>query len=203
MTQRRSRSSGRQSRHTTSQTKASKSELYPGNFEDAVGDIQSYIGNSFPLIFIDPTGWTGYPFDKIKPLFVRPKCEVLINFMYSFVQKFVHSNDESTITSLEPILGGPGWRTRLDPNLDRGPATEKLFRETLKAVGNFEFVVSTKIDKETTDRPHFFIAYGTKGNYHLYKPLTICCNGFIPMEPRDDYHSEPSLSGRNQSSRMA
>jgi three-Cys-motif partner protein len=135
---------------------------YCGEFETAVPDIQTYIGNSFPLIFIDPTGWTGYSFNKIKPLFARPKCEVLINFMYAFVHRFVHSDDESTITSLEPILGGPGWRNRLDPNLDRGPATEKLFRETLKAAGNFEFVVSTKIDKATADRPHFFIAYGTK-----------------------------------------
>jgi hypothetical protein len=63
---------------------------------------------------------------------------------------------------LEPILGGPGWRDRLDPNLERGPAAEKLFRETLKSVGNFDFVVSTKIDKATTERPHFFITYGTK-----------------------------------------
>ncbi|MGO8917682.1 MAG: three-Cys-motif partner protein TcmP, partial [Stellaceae bacterium] len=137
-------------------------KTYCGNFEDAVADIQTYIGNSFPLIFIDPTGWTGYPFDKIKPLFARPKCEVLINFMYAFVYRFVHSDDESTIASLEPILGGPGWRDRLDPHLDRGSATEKLFRETLKSAGNFAFVVSTKIDKVTTERPHFFIAYGTK-----------------------------------------
>lgn len=137
-------------------------KTYFGNFEDAVNDIQSYVGSSFPLIFIDPTGWTGYAFDRIKPLFEPPKCEVLINFMYSFVSRFVHSDDPSTIASLEPNLGGPGWRDRLDPNLDRGTATEKLFRETLKAAGKFEFVVSTKIDKATTDRPHFFIAYGTK-----------------------------------------
>jgi len=32
----------------------------------------------------------------------------------------------------------------------------------LKSVGNFDFVVSTKIDKATTERPHFFITYGTK-----------------------------------------
>jgi three-Cys-motif partner protein len=137
-------------------------KTYCGDFENAVPDIQSYIGTSFPLIFIDPTGWTGYALDKIKPLFARPKCEVLINFMYAFVHRFVHSDDASTINSLEPILGGPGWQDRLDPNLDRGPAAEKLFRENLRAAGNFEFVVSTKIDKATTDRPHFFIAYGTK-----------------------------------------
>ena len=62
---------------------------------------------------------------------------------------------EDTVGSLNPILGGSGWRDRLDPNLDRGPAAEKLFRKTLKTVGNFDFVVSTKIDKATTDRPHF------------------------------------------------
>ena len=114
------------------------------------------------MIFIDPTGWAGYPFDKIKPLFARPKCGVLINFMYAFVHRFVHREDEDIITSLNPSLGGAGWRNRLDPSLDRGHATEKLFRETLKAIGDFEFVISTKIDKATTERPHFFIAYGTK-----------------------------------------
>jgi three-Cys-motif partner protein len=133
-----------------------------GKFEDAIGLIQIFIGRSFPLIFIDPTGWTGYPFDKIKPLFARPRCEVLINFMYGFVHRFVYSDDEETIASLNPILGGPGWRARLGPNLDRGLGAEKLFRETLASVGNFKFVVSTRIDKATTERPHFFITYGTK-----------------------------------------
>jgi three-Cys-motif partner protein len=137
-------------------------KTYCGKFENAVGEIQSFIGTSFPLIFIDPTGWTSYPFNKIKRLFARPKCEVLINFMYEFINRFAYSDDEETIASLDPILGGAGWRARLDPNLQRGPAVEKLFRETLKSVGNFDFVISTKIDKATAERPHFFIAYGTK-----------------------------------------
>jgi three-Cys-motif partner protein len=133
-----------------------------GKFEDAVDEIQQFIGKSFPLIFIDPTGWTGYPFDKIKHLFMRPKCEVLINFMYEFVNRFSYSDDEDTVASLAPILGGLDWRNRLDATLPRGPAVEKLFRETLKLVGKFDFVVSTKIDKAAADRPHYFITYGTK-----------------------------------------
>jgi hypothetical protein len=55
-----------------------------------------------------------------------------------------------------------GWPRRLDPSLPRGLAVEKLFRETLKSAGNFDFVISTKIDKATVERPHFFIAYATK-----------------------------------------
>ena len=137
-------------------------KTYPGRFEDAVDDIQEFTGSSFPLIFIDPTGWTGYPLDKIKPLFDRNKCEVLINFMFDHVNRFSYSLDEATVRSIDPILGGSGWQDRLDPDLSRGRAAEKLFRETLKDVGDFKYVVSTEIDKSTIDRLHFFIAYGTK-----------------------------------------
>ena len=137
-------------------------KTFCGKFEDAVPEIQTFVAGSFPLIFIDPTGWTGYPLDKIRPLFAPPKVEVLINFMFDFINRFASSDDEDTIASLEPILGGRNWRDRLDPSLARGLAVEKLFRESLKAAGNFDFVVSTKIDKATVDRPHFFIAYGTK-----------------------------------------
>jgi three-Cys-motif partner protein len=137
-------------------------QTYGGKFEDAVDEIQRFIGASFPLIFLDPTGWTGYPFDKIKPLFARPKVEVLINFMYDFVNRFASSDGPEIIASLDPILGGTGWRDRLDQTLPRGLAVEKLFRETLKSAGHFDFVVSTKIDKATMERPHFFITYGTK-----------------------------------------
>ncbi len=137
-------------------------KTYEGRFEDAVRDIRLFVGSSFPLIFIDPTGWKGYPFDKIKPLFSQAKCEVLINFMYDFINRFAYSQDAEIVESMAPTLGGPDWPNRLDPTFPRGLAVEKLFRETLKSMGRFEFVVSTRIDKATAERPHFFIAYGTK-----------------------------------------
>lgn len=137
-------------------------KTYHGEFVDAVPDIKAFIGSCFPLIFIDPTGWTGFPFAKIKKLFSGSKCEVLINFMYGHVSRFLDHPDEKVIASLDPILGGPGWRERLDSSLKPALAVEKLFRETLRNAGEFAFVVSTKIDKATQDRPHFFLAYGTK-----------------------------------------
>jgi hypothetical protein len=82
--------------------------------------------------------------------------------MYEFINRFAYSDDESIVASMAPILGGPDWPSRLDTKLPRGLAVERLFRETLKSVGNFTFVISTKIDKATAERPHFFIIYGTK-----------------------------------------
>ena len=137
-------------------------KTYFGRFEDAVDEIDAYIAGSFPLIFIDPTGWTGYPFETIKKLFVRQRCEVLINFMFDFVSRFSHRDDENIDLSLNEILGGPGWRKRLDPELSQGLAVEKLFRETLKASGRFRSVVSAKIERATMDRTHFSIMYATK-----------------------------------------
>jgi three-Cys-motif partner protein len=139
-------------------------EIYShhGEFVDAVDEIRTFIGRSFPLIFIDPTGWTEYPLTRIAPLFASSKCEVLINFMYGHISRFVSHPDDKIIGSLDPILGGPGWKDRLDPAMKPGPAVEKLFRETLKAAGKFAYVVSTKIDKSTQERPHFVLAYGTK-----------------------------------------
>lgn len=133
-----------------------------GRFEDAVDEINAFIGSSLPLIFIDPTGWTGYPLEKIRPLFERSRCEVLVNFMYEFINRFVHSDDVETIASLDPIFGGPAWQDRLDPRLPRGAAALQLFEHTLRRAGRFRAVVSTPIHKATADRPHFYITYGTK-----------------------------------------
>jgi three-Cys-motif partner protein len=133
-----------------------------GEFTEFITEILNYIAGSFPLIFIDPTGWTGYPLEEIKSLFLGRRCEVLINFMYDYINRFSRNRDEESIKSFAPILGGTDWPSRLNPHLKDGLAVEKLFRETLKSNGNFEFVVSTRIDKPTKDRPHFFIVYGTK-----------------------------------------
>jgi three-Cys-motif partner protein len=142
-------------------------QTYGGRFEDAVSPIQKFVVGCFPLIFIDPTGWTGYAFHKIRPLFAADHCEVLVNFMYDYVNRFVSSEDAATVSSFDAILGGPGWVDRLDTTLPKGVAVERLFRAALQEAGDFKFVVSTKIDKPTQDRPHFFIAYGTKSQNGL------------------------------------
>ena len=142
-------------------------KTFQGEFADAVSKIREFIGTAFPLIFIDPTGWTEYPFAKITPLFNYRRCEVLINFMYGHISRFLSHPDESVIASFDHIFGGPGWQSRLDPALKKGPAAVKLFCETLKTAGNFQFVVTTRIDKSTEERPHFFLAYGTKNRAGL------------------------------------
>lgn len=126
-----------------------------------------FVGRSFSLVFIDPTGWTGYPYHTIAPILRHVPGEVLINFMYDHINRFAACSDPAIIKTLDPILGGPDWASRLDPNLPRGLAVEKLFRSVLQSEGGFDYVLATRIDKATEDRPHFFIAYGTRSTHGL------------------------------------
>ena len=81
-----------------------------GEFVDAVSELSAFVGQSFPLIFIDPTGWTEYPFAKIAPLFAPRKCEVISNFMYGHISRFISHPDEKITSSLR----SDPWRTRLE-----------------------------------------------------------------------------------------
>ena len=142
-------------------------KTFDGLFEDAIPEIMDFIGRSFALTFIDPTGWTGYPYDKIQPVLRHMPGEVLINMMYDFINRFSGDVRPEIEKSFEPILGGPGWKARLDPSLPTGQAAVKLFRETLKEVGKFKFVTETCIQKIAADRPHYFLAYGTRNETGL------------------------------------
>jgi three-Cys-motif partner protein len=130
-----------------------------GRFEDAIPSIMKF-AEGMTLTFIDPTGWTEYPFDKVEPLLKRPYSETLVNFMYDHISRFTSWDNDAITESFNGILR-PGWRDRIDRSLPAGEAAERLFRRELKAAGTFEHVVSTPI-KKLADRTHFCITYGTR-----------------------------------------
>lgn len=131
-------------------------------FERVANDVAYFMRDSFALTFIDPTGWTGYGFESIAPVLMHRPGEVLINVMYDHMNRFISSKDPETIASFSPILGGENWQERLDPDLSKGAAVLKLLCSEFETAGGFRHVVATKIDQATADRPHYFLAYGTR-----------------------------------------
>ena len=135
---------------------------FKGSFEDAIPEIQNFIKGHFPLFFLDPTGWSGINLAKIKPLIEIVPSEVLINFMFEFINRAINMDDAKTVASFNGFLGGDDWQAELDPALPRGIAALNLFKDRLKMAGNFKYVASTNIEMSAKDRTHFFIVYGTK-----------------------------------------
>lgn len=61
--------------------------------ESSIHAITSFVrqggSDTFPFIFIDPTGWTGFAMDIIAQLLRLEPGEVLINFMTGHVERFI------------------------------------------------------------------------------------------------------------------
>ncbi len=140
-------------------------ETFNGKFENALDQIRWTMTNSFALTFIDPTGWTGYEFEKVRTVFEHAPGEVLLNFMFDFVNRFTASSDPKTLASFDGILG-PGWQQRLDPSLPREEALMAIFSEQFRKAGKFRYVLNTPIEK-ISDRTHFHIVYGTRSSEGL------------------------------------
>ncbi|MER8638692.1 three-Cys-motif partner protein TcmP [Mesorhizobium sp. M1365] len=131
-----------------------------GRFEDSVDAVSKVIGTSFALTFIDPTGWTGYEFDKVRRIVGYKPGEVLLNFMFDHVNRFTAWDDPKIEASFDGILGA-GWKARLDLLLPRDIAVQSLFSPEFRKAGQFHHVLLTPIEK-LADRPFFCIAYGTR-----------------------------------------
>ncbi len=131
-----------------------------GKFEESLDQILSFIGptkNTFVFTFVDPTGWT-VDLAQLEPLLSRQPGEVLFNFMFDHINRFNEKFPESFIK----IFADENWQDSLDTSLHPSVAVPKLFSQRLKKVGNFKYVAATEVLKESADRTHFHLFYGTR-----------------------------------------
>jgi len=136
--------------------------------EDAIGDIVDFIRKggpgTFPFIFIDPTGWTGFAMETIRPLLQLKPGEVLINFMTGHVQRFILSPLEESHESFRALFGADSYRERLanKEQQDREDAAVALYMRNLKETGEFTHVCCAMVLHPEFDRTHFHLIYATR-----------------------------------------
>lgn len=137
----------------------------PGRFEDRVDEVREALGDAFALISIDPKGWS-FDLRRLGPLLRHRPSEVIISFMYDHVNRFLDDVRPEIRASYVLPFGDPNWRTRfarlLESGLCREDAVLELFREQVKIVGKFNYVLSARIQHPTADRSHFYLVYGTR-----------------------------------------
>jgi three-Cys-motif partner protein len=138
-----------------------KVKALPGTFESNIPKILQSAGTAFVFFFLDPTGWTGYPMEAIKPVLCHQRGEVIINFMYDHINRFINSYDPGTEASLDALFGTEKWRVLRDVQ-DREYAIVDFYREQVRLAGGFQFVTSTRILKPTHDRAYYHLIYATR-----------------------------------------
>ena len=84
-----------------------------GYFEESIPNIKEFIGRSFSLVFIDPTGWTGFGLRQIEPILRHAPGKSSVNLMFDYINRFLENpSDDLVAFSFNDLFGGPGWSQR-------------------------------------------------------------------------------------------
>jgi three-Cys-motif partner protein len=131
------------------------------SFENSIKDILAFIrrggANTFPFIFIDPTGWTGFDLKTIGPLLRLNPGEVLINFMTSHILRFPQQSFPALFGSAEFVHQLEGLS-----GTDRDDAAVAEYMRRVKEEGGFHYVLQAIVLRPEIDRAHFHLIYGTR-----------------------------------------
>jgi three-Cys-motif partner protein len=143
-------------------------ETLNATLEESVGSIVQFIQaggtRSFPFIFIDPTGWTGFEMDTIVPLLRLNPVEVMINFMTGHIRRFLDSPQGETQESFRRLFGSASFRDKIHglAKLDREDAAIQEYARNAKRAGDFGFAGNAIVLHPQTDRTYFNLIYLTR-----------------------------------------
>jgi three-Cys-motif partner protein len=136
--------------------------------EEAVTDIVEFIkagGNSaFSFVFVDPTGWSGFGMDVLKPLLQLRSSEVLVNFMTRHILRFIESDDPKKVPGFVSLFGSGDYHLPSAdiPSTERAEFYVRRYCENLKAICDFPYTCAATILHPTSDQTHYHLIYATR-----------------------------------------
>lgn len=141
-------------------------------FNETLTEIFKYIDEQKAriapaFVFIDPFGFTGIPFSLIKRIMQNERCEVLINFMYEEINRFI--KDKKLWPSLIETFGTDKWKEMIsekDPR-KRVELLHAIYKEQLEKEAGIKFVRSFKM--VNVNKTDYFLFFGTNSLLGLEK----------------------------------
>lgn len=133
--------------------------IFKGSFAENAEAIHRAATHKFRLLFVDPTGYSGFPPGVLK-LFGGRSSELIVNFMRSFIQRHTSSAHPDAKKHLTELVG-PARASFL---LETGTSIEAVEREycaMLRADLGFRYACMSPIHDADKDAIQFNLAYAT------------------------------------------
>lgn len=132
---------------------------FQGEFSNNAPKIRKTASNAYQLLFVDPTGYTGFPPSALK-LFGNRSSEIIVNFMRSFMERFVSGDHSDKEAALIGLVG----EKRARHLLDTGSNIEDIEAEYLKMLRadlGYQFAGFSPIHNPDKEQIHFNLAFAT------------------------------------------
>lgn len=150
-----------------------KTESICAKFDETLTEIFNYMDEQKTrlapaFVFIDPFGFTGFPFTLIKKINENPKCEVLITFMFEEINRFIADN--KLWDSLTATFGTDGWKQAISvkDSKKREELLHNIYKEQLERGIGIKFVRSFKMVNKI-NKTDYFLFFGTNNITGLKK----------------------------------
>jgi hypothetical protein len=133
----------------------------PWDFNEHVQDIVDFSRqskDSFPFFFIDPTGWSEVTINRIRPILRVNPGEVLINFMSSWVKRFLGD----TTKPFEELLGSGVDRLRTLQGEELEDELVDAYAVRVREAGGYTHACAIPILMPNRDAIHYHLVYGTR-----------------------------------------
>ena len=133
---------------------------------DQVDSANSRLAPTFALI--DPFGYSHTPFEVISRLLSNPRCEVLITFMYQFINRFASNPSQSE--HLDKLYGTNAWRTVIDNSnpSERLSILHGVYKRQLEEHAGAKYVLPFKME-DAGGRTEYFLFFCTNNLTGLSK----------------------------------
>jgi three-Cys-motif partner protein len=115
------------------------------------------------FVFIDPFGFSHTPFKTVRKVLQNGRCEVLVNFMYEEVNRFISLEEHAE--NFDELFGTPEWRRvrNLSAPSQRRKAIHDIYLEQLKTCATYVHSFEMLNQGNSTDYFLFFATNNLKG----------------------------------------
>ncbi len=140
--------------------------------------------------FLDPFGYGALPFNIISRIMEYPKCEVLINFSYNSINRFIETKDIRE-DLFDEFFGTPKWRSirqRSDPE-DRLKGLTDLYTTQLKSIA--KYVRSFEMG-DSSGKVAYYLFFASN-NIQGLKYMKIAMS---KVDPRNSYKFSDTTAGQ-------
>ena len=133
-----------------------------GKFKDEVQNIFDTLDKRSQrlapcFMFIDPFGYSHTPFSLIKKAMSYDKCEILITFMYDFINRFIFEKDKEEV--FNELFGTNDWiniRQCQNPE-ERKEFIKNLYISQLKEEADAKYVIPFEMINKHNHTVYFLI----------------------------------------------